>query len=76
MVTGRSRKWRGVRDSLGELEGRLELSGEVDEINGFCTNAGGNPDAVVDIAEGWCQGEIGTRIVQHNQQEAGIFGAV
>lgn len=42
---------RGVRDGPNEFEGRMEVSGKVNESNVFCTAAGSSHKSVVKVAE-------------------------
>lgn len=38
-----------VRDAPSEFEGKVEAGGEVDEIDKFCSGAGGSPNVVLSM---------------------------
>eukprot|EP00061_Rhincodon_typus_P013628 g40131.t1 len=58
---------RGVRNSPGEFEGRVEGAGEVDELLVFLVEARGHTEIVIDIAEKEVRDGVGVVV------EEGLF---
>lgn len=68
METKRSRKGEGGSgNGPSAFEGRLEVTGKVNDIDEFCMAAEGSTNVVVEKELEWCQNGFGAGNIQCNQ---------
>lgn len=66
------KKWEECVGNIpSELEGRMDVNGEVEEIDAFCTGSGSSFNAVITVAQRKLGNKAGTGLEQtvpHSQQ--------